>query len=712
MCFLCQSLDPTITEYDTHGLTSATTSDDPVASNSPSKPTYTLDQVAYQLTDGYWESKGGDWRSFDVQAGGTLTVNIDGLDATGQAAAMNALAAWTAVSGLQFQTTSLAADITFDDEDSGAYAWSSIYVGWNQIASSHVNVDSAWQQYGDYYTQTFIHEIGHALGLGHGGNYNGSADFESQALYANDSWQMSVMSYFSQWENDNVDASYNFLATASMADILAIQNLYGTPDNVNTGATTYGDNTSLSQLGMDLTRDWAVTIFDSSGEDIIDLGTRSYDQRLDLNAETWSDLNGELGNFGIARGAVIENAVTGSGDDKVTGNSANNDIQTGAGADTLLGGAGDDTLDGGDGNDTVMIDGKPFGFELGWDGQSLTISDIDLSAGADQGTDTLKGIETLIFTDGYTGLFESDATTTTLRVSADNSALTTRLLQMDTSDSFGWTTIARTFVNGQWETQTNIYDNGRVLEVAFTDGLRTGATMTDAADVYAWDSYTDAYDENGTRISNETIWDTGKTVTTYYDEGQRSGSLVTDGADDHTWQSIERSYDDSGVLTLQTNTYDDGLVQEIAYTDGVRSSISMTDTGNTETWASYADFYDTTGARTQRIMTYDDGREVTNTFSGGKVIENTIEDGADAFLWTSTTRTWDAAGNLDSQTTLYDDGRLHEIDFVDGLRSGSVLTDVEDAYLWDSATETYDDAGNLIERLTIWDDGSQNVMTY
>ncbi|MGP6086124.1 M10 family metallopeptidase C-terminal domain-containing protein [Antarctobacter jejuensis] len=712
MCFLCQSLDPTITEYDAHGLSSTTTDEAPSSAAGSAKPTYTLDQVATQLSHGYWESKGAEWRAFSVDAGGTLTVNIDGLDATGQAAAMTALAAWTAVSGLQFQTTSGTADISFDDEESGAYAWSSIYVGWNQIASSHVNVHTSWQEYGDYYTQTFIHEIGHALGLGHGGDYNGSADFDTQAHYANDSWQMSVMSYFSQWENDNVDASYNYLATASMADILAIQNLYGTPTNVNTGNTTYGDNTNLTQLGMDLSTDWAVTIFDSTGVDLVDLGTRNFDQRLDLNAEAWSDLNGEIGNFGIARGAVIENAITGSGDDAVTGNAANNDIQTGAGVDTITGGAGDDTIDGGAGNDTLLIEGTPDGYDLGWDGYMLSISDTDLSTGADQGTDHLTGIETLSFSGGYTGIFESDAATTTLRVSANGSALTSRLLQMDTSDSYDWSSIARTFVAGKWETQTNTYDDGRVLEIEFTDGLRTAATMMDAADIYGWECYTDSYDLEGAKTANETTWDTGKVVETYYANGQRSGSLVTDGADDYSWHTIHRGYDQSGTLTLQTNTYDDGRVQEIAYTNGVRSSISMSDTGNTASWSSYTDSYASSGARTQRVTIYDDGREVTNLYSGSKVVDSTIVDGADAFVWTSINRTWDNTGNLDSLTTTYDDGRLYETDYVDGFRSSAVLSDVADAYAWDHATETFDDLGNLIERITVWDDGSQSVMTY
>ena len=122
MCFLCQSLDPKTETYDFHGLSNELNGASSESTVSAELPVYTLDQVALQLTHGYWQSQDRDWRAFDVQAGGTLTVNIDGLDPTGQAAALAALAAWTSVSGLLFEVTSGEADITFDDENQGAYS--------------------------------------------------------------------------------------------------------------------------------------------------------------------------------------------------------------------------------------------------------------------------------------------------------------------------------------------------------------------------------------------------------------------------------------------------------------------------------------------------------------------------------------------------------------------------------------------------------------
>ncbi|MEM9970580.1 MAG: M10 family metallopeptidase C-terminal domain-containing protein, partial [Pseudomonadota bacterium] len=193
------------------------------------------------------------------------------------------------------------------------------------------------------------------LGLGHAGNYNGNASYPNDALYANDSWQATVMSYFFQTENTYVDADFAYVITPQVADIIAAQNKYGVAA-ARTGDDVYGPNGNTGTYldgAFALSNPISFTVYDTGGTDTFDFSSYSDNQMMDLREEAFSDLAGLDGNIGIARGTFIEYGLTGSGDDTVIGNGVDNGLDSGAGDDTVSGGGGHDAVSGGAGLDDL-----------------------------------------------------------------------------------------------------------------------------------------------------------------------------------------------------------------------------------------------------------------------------------------------------------------------------------------------------------------------
>ena len=338
-----------------------------------------------------------------------------------QNATATILGMYSAVANLTFtrmtESSTQTATLRYAESDAPTTAWGYDPSTAPEGGDAWFNNSTHWYDnptVGNYAWLTIMHETGHLLGLKHPQDTSGSF---GAVPASQDSLEYSVMSYRSYTGASTTggltNATWSFPTTLMEYDVAALQYMYGANYNTNSGNTVYSWNPNTGQESINGVAQTApggntifMTIWDGGGTDTYDFSNYTTNLSINLQPGSWTTTStAQLANLGSGHYAIgnifnaleyknnplslIENAVGGAGNDTIIGNAANN---------KLTGGAGNDTIDGVSGTNTAVYSGASTGYQETQNSNgSWTVT--DLRAGSPGGTDTLKNIEYLQFSD-------------------------------------------------------------------------------------------------------------------------------------------------------------------------------------------------------------------------------------------------------------------------------------------------------------------------
>ena len=351
----------------------------------------------------------------------------------------SALALWSAVADIRFVqvTGSVVPDVTFAKYGSsdigglgagtytaysappGAYGERSVPAISSAFTSFDTDIDywselGSFTAYGGYGVDTAVHELGHILGLGHAGPYNGDVDPLTQQDNATDSRQWSIMSYIDPDQPALYSADYTYQntdwggsadgyarvpTTWMPVDILAAQLLYGVAQNTPlSGGQVFGFNCNVDPSirdFFDFTVNTApvITLWDAGTGNALDLSGFAGRSSVNLNPGSFSSADGMINNIGIAYGTRIDRLVGSSGGATVIVNADADTVQGTGGTNVAVfataaqvylaapGAGGAAAVLSGAGVTDTLLDVQVIGFTGGNDTISANAGAVDLAGG-------------------------------------------------------------------------------------------------------------------------------------------------------------------------------------------------------------------------------------------------------------------------------------------------------------------------------------------